>query len=359
MTRIDLGLQLARSHPSCLGVGFVALDIVQGQHGDFAAPGGSCGNVMSLLAWMGWRAAPAARLGTDAAGKYILSEFKTNKVITDYLDEETKVATPIVVQKFVNTRSGERTHRFSLTCPDCGSWLPRYRPLTLKQADKVIETEEPPKVFYFDRVSPASLKLAEWARNLGAMIVFEPSSIGDERPFQRAIDVCHILKFSHERLGHVLDLATTKTPRIIVETMGDEGLRVRWRSRWSNLSSFQAPHFADAAGSGDWCSAALIHRLGQKGASGLDRIRKPDLQAALRFGQAVAAINCGFEGARGAMLTMSQKKLNKALQALQIKDNPQALEWDANYYQGRKYPTDLCGSCNDGEAEVIAGKKRA
>ena len=38
---------------SCWGVGFVAMDVVDVEDDRFAAVGGSCGNVMVILAWFG------------------------------------------------------------------------------------------------------------------------------------------------------------------------------------------------------------------------------------------------------------------------------------------------------------------
>ena len=56
---------------SCWGVGFVAMDVVDVEGDRFAAVGGSCGNVMAILAWLGWTARPIARLGGDATGDFI------------------------------------------------------------------------------------------------------------------------------------------------------------------------------------------------------------------------------------------------------------------------------------------------
>src|ERR1700687_6147361 len=52
--------------------------------------------------------------------------------------EVVEIQTPIVIQRFVKDKAGRQTHRFSLTCPECGNRLPRYRALTLGQADSVI-----------------------------------------------------------------------------------------------------------------------------------------------------------------------------------------------------------------------------
>ena len=338
-------IECAKKHPVCLGTGFVSLDIVKGQRGDFAAAGGSCGNVMTILAWLGWSSTPAARLGADPAGNFLTQELTEEGLDTTYVSNEKKVASPIVIHKFVETTDGDRSHRFSLSCPDCGTWLPRFRSMTLGQADHVAATAPRPNVFYFDRVSPASLKLAEWARNRGALIVFEPSGIGDERAIQRAVDVCHVLKYSNERLGHVPDLAAATAPRLIIETFGGAGLRVRWRSRWSTLTAFKAPRFVDAAGSGDWCSAGLIHQLGQRGAVELDQIRKPQLESALRFGQALAAINCAFEGARGAMMALTHGEINRVLQKLESNQDSELPDWKSVDHQNHPLPRNLCGSC--------------
>jgi sugar/nucleoside kinase (ribokinase family) len=206
MTRIDLMLKPASGSPTCVGVGFVAADIVEGSAEEFVAAGGSCGNVMAVLAWLGWNAVPVSRLGCDWAAKVVRKDLGEAGVSLIGLSDEKSVQTPIVIQRFVKDSSGRQTHRFSLTCPECGGWLPRYRPLTLGQANALIEEVSTPKTYYFDRVSPAALGIARWAKEQGALVVFEPSSIGDERQFRKAVDSCHILKYSHDRLGHLRDL---------------------------------------------------------------------------------------------------------------------------------------------------------
>ena len=171
-------------------------------------------------------------------------------------------------------------------------------------------------MFYFDRVSPASLRLAEKARNRGALVVFEPSSADAESKFQRAVDLCHVLKYSQERLGHLPDLPYPASPALIVETRGEAGLRYRWEGRWSQLDAFPVEDIIDAAGSGDWCTATLIHRLGRIGAEPFTRSTDSAIEAALQDGQAAAAVNCGFHGARGAMQALTLGELNERLSTL-------------------------------------------
>jgi fructokinase len=96
--------------------------------------------------------------------------------------------------------------------------------------------------------------------------------------------------------------------------MGSDGLQARWKGRWSTFTPFVPPRVVDAAGAGDWCSVALLHVLGQKGAQSFGAARKADIERALQLGQALAALSCGFEGARGLMSAVgSVDRLNRML----------------------------------------------
>jgi fructokinase len=212
-----------------------------------------------------------------------------------------------------------------------------------------------PGAFYFDRVSPAIIRMATWARAEGSLVIFEPSSVGDESIFRKAIELCHILKYSDERLGHVTDLAQARQPSLLVQTCGADGLRVRWRGRWSELPAFQAPRVVDTAGSGDWCTAGILHTLAQAGASALDNARKVDVERALRLGQALAAVNCGFEGARGVMYALSRERLNRLLGHLvggngSLPDDSQA---------DRRLTVDLCQLCAEVPRAIVSDVRKA
>jgi fructokinase len=298
MSRIDLQLKKTSKAATLLGSGFIALDIVYGREGVFAATGGSCGNVLMALAWLGWSSRPVARLGCDKTGDFVVDDMRATGLDLRFLQRSPTVPTPVVIQQFVEDSNGSRRHRFSLVCPGCGAWLPRYRNIVLSHARAVLEAGAP-KALYFDRTSPATVALAEWAKKNGAVVLFEPSSVGEDALFERAVDACHILKFAHERFGKDTELAQAREPNLVVRTLGADGLEARWKGKWSRFAPFEAPRMVDAAGAGDWCSVGLLHVLAQKGAKGLAAAQKGDVERALRLGQALAALSCGFEGARG------------------------------------------------------------
>lgn len=66
----NIGQQMRIKDHSALaiGTGLIALDIVESDSFVFRSAGGSCGNVMTMLAWLGWDALPVGRIGGDVCG---------------------------------------------------------------------------------------------------------------------------------------------------------------------------------------------------------------------------------------------------------------------------------------------------
>src|SRR5262249_5948847 len=72
----------------------------------------------------------------------------------------------------------------------------------------------------------------------------------------------------------------------------------------------------DAAGSGDWCTAGLLDKLARGGLPGLNRASPEGLREDIRYGQALAAWNCGFAGARGGMYEVGQAEFREQVERI-------------------------------------------
>ena len=144
--------------------------------------------------------------------------------------------------------------------------------------------------------------------------MFEPSGLGIPQLFAEALEISHIVKYSHQRMGKVHELRTAREPLFQIETRGKDGLLYRSRlpgartGRWLTLDARRDGDVRDAAGAGDWCSAGLLHHLAQGGLDGLLSANSEKLESALHFGQALAAWSCRFEGARGGMYVVDQDR---------------------------------------------------
>ena len=313
----------------CVGAGLVALDIVitsDSQNIPRVWAGGSCGNVLTILAFLGWDSYPVARLGNDQAANILIEDLTRWKVRTTRVRKSGFGTTPIIVHRIGTDYQGIPWHRFEWTCPRCGAWLPRYRPVPLKDIDFDHQEDLTPQVFYFDRSSPSSLELAKRSKEKGALVFFEPSGVGDKRLFSKCLAVSDIVKYSHERMGHVQEITSCTAIGLEIETLGSQGARYRVRkesraSGWQTVKAHPVKDLKDAAGSGDWCSAGIIHLLGQRGAMVKD-LGNEDIDDLLTFGQALAALNCSYEGARGLMYGISKKRLQSLVNHVIQGKNP-------------------------------------
>lgn len=310
--------------PRLLVAGFVALDVVFGL--DDPAPrfyaGGTSGNVSAGLAFLGWDVSAVGRLGHDVAGEMVRRDLGRWGVNTSFLGLAPAASTPIVLERIELSKNGVPKHRFLWNCPDCSSYFPAFRATLRTQVDFIKEQMESPQVFFVDRVSRSTVEMARHFQKAGSVIYFEPSAACDARLFREMLQLCDVLKYSAQRARSFSELLRHHKAQLEIETLGEDGLRFRTRgafTSWHSLSAYEV-RIKDTAGSGDWTTVGLISSLLGNAKPGLGGATRQDIIHSLKHGQAYAALNCRFEGARGAMYQLSQSKLIEAVATIEAEE---------------------------------------
>jgi fructokinase len=319
--------QAGTRRPTVFGSGLIALDLIVSPESSSsfqAHAGGTCGNVLTVLAYLGWASYPVARLGDDAASQVVQTDMSRWGVHLDHARCTPSAHTPIIVQQIRRKRDGTPTHSFSWACPRCGKRLPSFQPITRTVVDTIAPHLASAKVFFMDRLSRGILDLAALAAQNGALIMYEPSGVAEPRLLREAIELAHVLKYADARLSEIEKAWTESAATAIeIQTMGDRGLRYRHelggkRSNWLSIPAVNTPRLVDTCGSGDWFSAGLLTEIFRLQPAGLSKLKAAQLTQALHYGQALAAWNCGFEGARGGMYASTkiafQRQIAKLLE---------------------------------------------
>jgi sugar/nucleoside kinase (ribokinase family) len=290
------------SAPVVVGAGRLTLDVLvrDGEPRELARAqaGGTCGNVLTNLACLGWDAYPLADVGHDEAGRRYRRDLERWGVRLDLVADCADQETPVIVH---HLRDGE--HSFSSRCPFCGYDLQYYEPVPLGRVEERLPRVPRADVFFFDRDSPGSLLLARHCRDQGALVVYEPNYAGPESQLDEALAVAHVLKFSRDKLGELAESGRLDGPELIIETLGGDGLRFLDRrvGEWEHLPAYRVPVVRDAGGSGDWCTAGFLC---------LNRVNRGEqYREALRYGMALGAWNCAFEGARGGLYHVDRQTM--------------------------------------------------
>ncbi len=350
---IDLLRTSRRNSHIAVGTGLVSLDVVlAGEDGAVSGmwAGGSCGNVLTILSLLGWSAFPAGRLAQDGPADLIRDDLRKWKVHLDFLRSIPEGSTPVIVERILRTEGKLPSHVYDWRCPSCSSWLPRFKPIGREVVASIIQKVQQPEVFYFDRATPAAVDLATAYRKKGALVVFEPNGIGKEKWFQLAVSSSHVLKYSNEKVGRLGEAVSNVFPPLHVETLGGAGLRYKvGRGNWRSLPAASPPRVKDAAGAGDWCTAGLVHIIGRNGVKSLRSARQKELEIALNFGQSLAALNCMFEGARGAMYSLHPSQLmryaNSLLEGINERSHRRRLPGGVRIRRSKSVLEGICPHC--------------
>lgn len=314
-------IKAPRPSPKILGTGLIALDIILDADRNLLSYGlgGSAGNVLSILASLGWSSSPVGRLGCDVAADIILDEFRSLKANLELIVQEHSTPTPVIYQHQLNNPGG-KTHEFSFACPVCGEKRSWHSPSIQLPSREVLDAIRP-NVVYMDRATPIGIRIAEYYKKQNALIFFEPSTVGnDPELFTQALAVADVVKYADDRLD---DLEAFDRSHIFVEicTMGSDGLRFRAPSLgndWVRLDAFSAPAIFDTSGAGDWCTSGMLHYLFDRDLNfSIGTVTYNRLNEALRFGQALSALNCMAMGARGLARSLPRSKINNLASELQ------------------------------------------
>lgn len=320
----------SKNAPTITGAGMIVLDAIinNGSKIPIYRTGGTCGNVLASLSFLGWKSTSISRTGMDTAGKILIKDLVENGVNVSHITRERNLSTPRIIE---NLKSNGRftKHSFPLCCPTCHTFLPRFRSPRLDAIKDILVAEEIPDVYFFDRVTPATLKLARAYRDMGTLIFFEPSNLKYNAKLEEAIRLSHIMKFSdHEKNTNVHDIEEipimekieSYIPNLIIRTLGEKGLFFSFKGnkKWQFQKSFKLNALYDNCGAGDWCTVGFLFHLQElarkNNISLLDVLGKRKLvKTALIFAQKLAALSCGYIGARGLSDSMDKKKILKTI----------------------------------------------
>jgi fructokinase len=315
--------------PHLVGTGLLALDLIV-EHGPdgqrlSASGGGTCGNVLAILARLGWEATWLGAMDTSSSGSTILDEMHRGGVQT-HTSQDAHPA-PIFAHHIHTSADGHATHWFSDSCPICERRLPKYaRPSDAwlrGQGGHVRDAD----VFFVDRLSSGALELARLAHARGALVVYEPSSASDSPWMAEMFAIADVVKYSSDRASALRDSAPPSGRTLWVETRGREGLR--WSlgcvgAHGAATPAVHNPNAIDACGAGDWFTSALLFGLAQANRKPAD-LGYEQLAALMRRASEVAAWSCGFLGARGGLYDAPVQAIFDQLQSAPLRATPPPL----------------------------------
>lgn len=100
--------------------------------------GGTCGNVMAILAYYDWETFPIARLDNTDYGKLLLEDVDKCHVRKDFITTNDGT-TPVIVQRNIVDKYGNPSHKFELLNSHSGRFFLTYKSITKKQGAIILD----------------------------------------------------------------------------------------------------------------------------------------------------------------------------------------------------------------------------
>ena len=318
---------------TCLGTGNYAMDIiikreypngfVVGKRNKFEEKiqmieiGNTCGNVMTMLPYLGVQTFPVAKLDMSPQGYQLKRDMKAYGADVRFVSNTMAGGTTLFRCTYKLDDAGKPAISFKGSAAGKTWTGPSARPNRKYLSSRNNEVDQlladmnfTPDVFFYDVTQAGHRILAERLREKGTLVYFECDSdghtINDEksrnaayRSFLRCVNASDIVKMSGE---HIQDLsfADAYADKLFIQTLGEEGLRFKLGGgKWIQLAPISNPDYKDYEGAGDWTSSVLISALCGMNLLKVKNMTEDAITEALMMAQAIASYSVGFVGSKG------------------------------------------------------------
>ena len=260
--------------------------------------GGTCGNVMCILSWLGWKAMPQAALDDSPEGLKMTADLQRYGCNCRFVTNTPGGGTTLLRCTHKQDADGRKTIAFRTGSPG-GSRFPKRRYLRVRdEAPAFLDRlDEAPGVYFFDEPAAGHRLIARTLRERGSLVYFEPSRLASTADFD-AVAASDIVKFSGENVPDVS--FTDRFPdKLFIQTLGGEGIRFRLRDGgWIHVPPKDCEDVVDWEGAGDWTTAAFLNRLAAMGIP-FAGLTEASLVEALEAAQVVASKSVRFLSSKG------------------------------------------------------------
>lgn len=264
--------------------------------------GGTCGNVMCLLAAFGLETYPQASLDDSPEGMKIREDLDRYGCNLRFVTNTPGGGTTLL--RVTHKQNPDGSSKISVRAGSPGgSRFPKRKFLRARdQAPAFVDTlitEFIPEFYFFDDPAAGHRYIARELRSKGTTVYFEPSAISTKADLE-CVSLSDIIKFSNENVPDT-SFADAFNDKLFIQTCGKDGLRFKLLDgEWKQLSGVPNDNVVDTEGAGDWTTAAAIYGIVQTGKRFYE-LTEEDIIPILTQAQKLASMKVSHLGTKGAL----------------------------------------------------------
>ena len=262
--------------------------------------GNTCGNVASILPYLGVQTFPIGHFDLSEQGLKIKADLQRYGADVRFVENSENGGTTLLRCTHKRDKmTGEHTTSFRATSP--GSRFPKRRFIHVRdEAPAFIEALDfVPDVFFFDAAEAGLRFIADELHRRGTLVYFEPESDADKKKFVKAVEVSDIVKFSHEKVAD-LSFVDHYTDKLFIRTMGAEGLEFNLCGQgWIKVAAVPNDNVVDWEGAGDWTTSQFIACLCERDILSVAQMTIDIVHEFLKIACATASRSVSYLGSKG------------------------------------------------------------
>ena len=262
--------------------------------------GNTCGNVASILPYLGVQTYPIGHFDLSEQGMQIKNDLQRYGADIRFVENSENGGTTLLRCTHKRDKAtGEHTTSFRATSP--GSRFPKRRFIRVRdEAPTFVENLNfLPDIFFFDAAEAGLRYIASELQRRGTLVYFEPESDADKKKFLKAIEVSDIVKFSHEKVSD-LSFVEQYPDKLFIRTMGAEGLEFNLCGQgWVKITSVPNDNVVDWEGAGDWTTSQFIACLCEKDMLSILQMTTDSVQECLEIACRTASRSVSYLGSKG------------------------------------------------------------
>lgn len=262
--------------------------------------GNTCGNVATMLPYLGVQTFPIGHFDISEKGWKITSDLERYGADTRFVRNTANGGTTLFECTHKRDKdTGKPKLGYRQYSP--GSRFPKRK--FLRGRDEAPELlaalDFVPDVYFFDIAESGFRVLAEGLRQKGTLVYFEPEGKDGESKLMDAIKKSDIIKFSDERFPDVSFCQEFKD-KLFIQTMGAEGIRFSLRGgEWQTVATVPNDNVVDTEGAGDWTTSQFIACLCERNLLSVPKMTEDDVRECLAKAAETASRSVSFLSSKG------------------------------------------------------------
>lgn len=260
--------------------------------------GNTCGNVMTMLPYLGIDTFPIGHFDDTDQGLKITASLHLYGADTRFVRNSSQGGTTLMTCIHKLDQSGHHTMSHRATAPN--SRFPKRKLIRKDEVPAFLaQLDFKPDAYFFDTAEAGPRELAVALKQQGVLVYFEPENDKEQSKFLRAVETSDIIKFSASRIAD-LSFVNRHKDKLFIRTMGNQGMEFNLHGMgWKHIAPVPNPNEVDWEGAGDWTTSVILSELCKRGITSVAQLTEEDAKDILMKAATIASESVSYMTSKG------------------------------------------------------------